>query len=80
MNNLEIRIFVTSLLLVELLDETYGDTRYKHKLKYHIRELTKLLEKLNNIVINDDELMGYLSDVGNTLEEAVNSIEYVDEQ
>jgi len=36
---LEVKLFVTSMLLQELLDETEGDTRFKHKLRFHINGL-----------------------------------------
>ena len=39
---LEVKLFVTSMLLQELLDETQGETRFKHKLKHHISGLGEM--------------------------------------
>ena len=53
MKNLETKIFVTSVLLLELLDETQGDTRFKHRLRYHLNGIEKEIEKLISLNINN---------------------------
>ena len=42
---LEVKLFVTSMLLQELLDETQGETRFKHQLRFHINRLQSELDK-----------------------------------
>jgi len=72
--NLEIKIFVTSMLLQELLDETEGDSRFKHKTRFHINGLQKELDKVLTEPIDTDELSLYLSRASQALEDTLNEI------
>ena len=51
-NNLELKIFVTALLLQELLDETVGETKFKHKLRRDINSVTKALDTMLTVEIS----------------------------
>ena len=68
---LEVKLFVTSMLLQELLDETVGETRFKHKLKYHISGLQNELDKLLSVNLNDDTLSLFITDASNALEDSI---------
>jgi len=67
---LEVKLFVTSMLLQEYLDETQGETRFKHKLKHHINGLQKELDKVLGVTI-DNTLSLFISDAMNSLEETI---------
>jgi len=69
--NLEIKIFVTSMLLQELLDETEGDSRFKHKTRFHIKGLQKELDKVLSEPIDTDELSLYLTEASKALEDSL---------
>ena len=57
---LEVKLFVTSLLLQELLDETEGNTRFKHKLRFHINGMQKELDKVLSVeMVNTLKLIYY---------------------
>jgi len=58
--NLELKIYVVSSLLQELLDETGSDTRYKYRLKQSINRLQKDLDQMLNLEIDTDVLSLYL--------------------
>lgn len=68
MEHLDIKIFVTSMLLLELLDETEGESKFKHKLKFHINGTVKQLEPLLSVPIEDVELSRLLTDAVGALE------------
>lgn len=67
---LEVKLFVTACLLQELLDETQGETRFKHKMKFHINGLQKELDKVLGVTM-DNTLSLFLADAGNALEESI---------
>lgn len=69
--NLEIKIFVTSMLLQELLDETEGNSKLKRKIRFHINELQKELDKVLSEPIETDELSLYLSRASQALEDGL---------
>jgi len=46
MKNLHFKIYIISTVLLDLLDETEGDTRFKNKLRFHINKTIKELEKI----------------------------------
>jgi len=46
MKNLHLKIYIISTILLDLLDETEGDTRFKNKLRFHINKTIKELEKI----------------------------------
>ena len=69
--NLEIKIFVTSMLLQELLDETEGNSQLKRKIRFHINGLQKELDKVLSEPIETDELSLYLSRASQALEDGL---------
>jgi hypothetical protein len=68
MDNLDLKIFVTSVLLLELLDETQGESKFKHKLKFHINGTIKQLEPLLSVPIEDENLSMLITDAVGALE------------
>lgn len=71
---LELKIFVVSMLLQELLDETQGDTRYKHQLKFHIKRIQYELDKLLTINVSDENLSVFITDAMAALEQAIDDL------
>ena len=69
--NLELKIYVVSSLLQELLDETDSDTRYKYRLKQTINRLQKDLDQMLDLEIDTDVLSLYLSNAGQALEDSL---------
>ena len=69
--NTEVKIYVVSTLLQELLDEASYDTRFKHRLKHTINTLQKDLDKMLDVTIGSDELSLYLSNAGKALEDTL---------
>jgi hypothetical protein len=69
--NLELKIYVVSSLLQELLDETDSDTRYKYRLKQSINRLQKDLDQMLDLNIDTDVLSLYLSNAGQALEDSL---------
>tara|TARA_Y100000015_G_scaffold41897_1_gene48580 strand:+ start:483 stop:758 length:276 start_codon:yes stop_codon:yes gene_type:complete len=70
---LEVKLFVTSMLLQELLDETQGETRFKHKLKFHINGLQRELDKVLSVNMQDDSLNIFINDAVAALEQSIES-------
>jgi hypothetical protein len=70
-DNLEVKIFVVSLLLQELIDQTHGDTRFKHQLKFHLRETQKSLDQILSVRYDSDELSLFISKATEALEKAI---------
>ena len=68
---LEVKLFVTSMLLQELLDETQGNTRFKHKLKFHISGLQNELDKVLSVDMRDDSLSMFITDAISALEKCI---------
>ena len=68
---LEVKIFVVSLLLQELIDQTHGDTRFKHQLKFHLRETQKSLDQILSVRYDSDELSLFISKATEALEKAI---------
>ena len=68
---LEVKLFVTSMLLQELLDETQGETRFKHKLKHHISGLQNELDKVLSVDFTDDSLSIFITDAMGALEDII---------
>ena len=46
MKHLHFKIYIISTILLDLLDQTEGDTRFKNKLRFHINKTIKELEKI----------------------------------
>ena len=65
---LEVKLFVTSLLLQELLDETEGNTRFKHKLRFHINGMQKELDKVLSVEMSDNTLSLFITEAVSGLE------------
>lgn len=59
------------MLLQELLDETEGDSRFKHKIRFHIKGLQKELDKILAEPIDTNELSLYLSRASQALEDGL---------
>lgn len=70
-HQLEIKLFVTSMLLQELLDETQGETRFKHKLKHHINGLQRELDNVLSVSFDDDVLSIFITDAMAALEQSI---------
>ena len=70
-NQLEVKLFVTSMLLQELLDQTDGETRFKYKLKFHIKALQKELDKVLSVNMRDDSLSLFITDAISGLEDLI---------
>ena len=68
---LEIKLFVTSMLLQELLDETTGNTKYKHQMRFHINRLQKELDRLLSVELRDDNLSLFITNAMAALEDAI---------
>ena len=71
---LEVKLFVTSMLLQELLDETQGNTRFKRKLKHHISGLQNELDKVLSVDMRDDSLSMFITDAISALEESIDGL------
>jgi hypothetical protein len=73
MQNLELKIYVVSAVLLDLLDETVGDTRFKHKLKFNINRTITELEKLTNVTIDEDATSLFITDAWSALEGSIDN-------
>jgi len=71
---LEVKLFVTSMLLQELLDETRGETRFKHKLKHHINGLQHELDKVLSVDMRDDSLSTFITEAVGALEQSIDDL------
>ena len=71
---LEVKLFVTSMLLQELLDETQGETRFKHKLKYHINGMQNELDKVLSVEMKDESLSLFIMSAVGALEESIDGL------
>lgn len=75
-NKLAIKIFATSVLLQELLDETEGKTQFKNKVRFHVNGLQRELSKLNSIEIKEQDVSLMINDSIKALEETINLNKY----
>ena len=71
---LEVKLFVTSMLLQELLDETQGETRFKHKLKYHINGMQNELDKVLSVEMRDESLSLFIMSAVGALEKSIDDL------
>ena len=71
---LEVKLFVTSMLLQELLDETQGETRFKHKLKFHISGLQNELDKVLSVEMKDESLSLFIMSAVGALEKSIDDL------
>lgn len=73
MEHLELKIYVVSTMLLDLLDETAGNTQFKHKLKFNINRTIAELEKLLNVPIDGDTTSLFLTDAWSALEGSIDN-------
>lgn len=71
MNRTEVKTFIVSVLLVELLDDLEGTSAYKHKVKFHAKRLAAELIKLNDVKISVDELSQTITNALNALDDVL---------
>ena len=71
---LEVKLFVTSMLLQELLDETQGETRFKHQLRFHINRLQLELDRVLSINMKDESLSKFINDAVGALEKSIDDL------
>lgn len=71
MNRTEIKTYIVSVFLVELLDEMEGTSAYKQKVKFHAKQLAAELLKLNDVKISGDELTQTITNALNALDDVL---------
>lgn len=71
---LEVKLFVTSMLLQELLDETQGETRFKHQLRFHINRLQSELDRVLSVNMKDESLSKFITDAVGALEQSIDDL------
>ena len=75
MKNLHLKIYIVSTALLDLLDETEGDTRFKNKLRFHINKTIKELEKITGNYSNN-ETNELVNKVWTAVEEKLKELDY----
>jgi hypothetical protein len=75
LKNLHLKIYIVSTALLDLLDETEGDTRFKNKLKFHINKTIKELEKITGNYSNN-ETNELVNKVWTAVEEKLKELDY----
>ena len=71
MNRTEVKTYIVSVLLVELLDELEGTSAFKHKVKFHAKQLAAELVKLNDVKITGEELTQTITNALNSLDDVL---------
>ena len=71
MNRTEVKTYIVSVLLVELLDELEGTSAFKHKVKFHAKQLAAELVKLNDVKITGDELTQTITNALNAIDDVL---------
>ena len=71
MKRTEVKTYIVSVLLVELLDELEGTSAFKHKVKFHAKQLAAELVKLNDIKITDEELTQTITNALNAIDDVL---------
>ena len=71
MDKLAIKIFITAMLLQDLLDETEGKSYFKLRVKKHISKLKRDLNTLLDEEISQNELSLLLTNAANALEKSL---------
>jgi len=74
-SELAIKIFLVSMLLQELLDETEGRSLYKQRVKFHVNGLQKELDKLLSVDVTHGGVDEVLKDASIILQKALDEIE-----
>tara|TARA_R110000823_G_scaffold117379_2_gene240766 strand:- start:210 stop:452 length:243 start_codon:yes stop_codon:yes gene_type:complete len=72
MKNLEVKIFVAATLLLHLLDETDGNTKFKHKMRHHINGTITGLESLLEVSMDNNDVSLMITKSLISLEESIN--------
>lgn len=72
-NQLEVKLFVTSMLLQELLDETVGENKFKNKTRFHINGLQKELDKVLAVEMRDESLSKFITESLTELEQIIDA-------
>tara|TARA_R110002012_G_scaffold31921_1_gene95016 strand:- start:414 stop:653 length:240 start_codon:yes stop_codon:yes gene_type:complete len=67
-NNIDLKIFITAMLLLDFIDETEGDSRFKHKLRYNLNATQKSLENITDVNIDSDELSKLLTTTADAMD------------
>ena len=62
------------MLLQELLDETQGETRFKHKMKHHINGLQYQLDKVLGVNMQDESLSTFITDAVGALGQSIDDL------
>jgi len=71
MNRTEVKTYIVSVLLVELLDELEGTSAFKHKVKFHAKQLAAELVKLNDVKITGEELTQTITNALNAIDDVL---------
>lgn len=69
MNRTEVKVFIASLLLQELLDELEGTSKFKQKVKFHAKQLNSELDKINSVSLNVEAVSLKISEAQNALDQ-----------
>ena len=72
MKNLEVKIFVAATLLLHLLDETDGNTKFKHKMRHHVNGTITGLEGLLEVSMDNNDVSLMITKSLISLEESIN--------
>ena len=70
--NLEVKIYIVSTMLLDLLDESKGETFFKHRLKNNINKTITELEKITEESMENNETSLFISNVWRDLENSLN--------
>ena len=71
MKRTEVKTYIVSVLLVELLDELEGTSAFKHKVKFHAKQLAAELVKLNDVKITGEELTQTITNALNAIDDVL---------
>ena len=63
---------------IRQLEVKLFETRFKHKLKFHINGLQRELDKVLSVSMEDDSLNVFINDVAATLEQSIESLLHED--
>ena len=74
MKNLEVKIFVTAVTLLELLDETEGDAKFKNKLRYHLNGVEKEINKIVSVSLDQNDTSLLISSASQALEDSIDKV------
>lgn len=72
--NLHFKIYIISTILLDLLDETEGDTRFKNKLRFHINKTISELEKVTE-TLTTNEANQFVNKIWTSVEEQLKELD-----